>query len=61
MSNEYRNKSVPPPSIAVVVLTYNEELNLQRCLDSVRWANELILLDSGSQDRTLEIAKKNGA
>lgn len=54
-------KSASMPSIAVVVLTWNEEINLQRCLDSVKWANELIVLDSGSQDRTLEIAKKNGA
>ena len=49
------------PSIAVVILTLNEELDLQRCIDSVSWADELLVVDSGSQDRTLEIAKKNGA
>lgn len=46
-------------SIAVIILTYNEEINLQRCLDSVAWADERLIVDSGSQDKTLEIAKRN--
>lgn len=45
--------------ISVVVLTYNEELNLQRCLESVAsWVDEIFVVDSGSVDNTLEIAKK---
>ena len=47
------------PSVTVIILTLNEEVNLQSCLDSVAWANEVIVLDSGSQDQTLEIASRN--
>ncbi len=43
----------------MVILTYNEEANLQQCLNSVSWATELLIVDSGSQDRTLDIAHKN--
>ena len=39
----------------------NEEANLPRTLESVRWADEIILVDSGSKDRTLEIAQSFGA
>ncbi len=48
-------------SISVIVITKNEEANLPRCLESVRWANEIIVVDSGSTDRTLEIARTRGA
>jgi (heptosyl)LPS beta-1,4-glucosyltransferase len=47
--------------ISTVILTKNEERNLPRCLESVRWADEILILDSGSTDGTLEIAKKFGA
>lgn len=46
------------PSISVVVITYNEEQNLERCLESVRWADEIIVVDSFSTDRTVEIARR---
>jgi glycosyltransferase involved in cell wall biosynthesis len=46
---------------SVLVLTLNEEINLQRCLDSLRWSDDVIVLDSFSSDRTVEIAKANGA
>lgn len=42
-------------------MTRNEEQNLPRCLEAVRWADEILILDSGSTDGTLEIAKKFGA
>lgn len=50
---------MPPPAIAVVVITHNEAMNLARCLDSVRaWVSEIVIVDSGSTDRTREIAAR---
>jgi glycosyltransferase involved in cell wall biosynthesis len=43
--------------LAVITLTLNEEANIGPCLESVRWADERIVVDSGSTDRTLEIAR----
>lgn len=49
-------------SVSVLVLTRDEELNLPRCLESVAdWVDEIFLVDSGSRDRTCEIAKGFGA
>jgi glycosyltransferase involved in cell wall biosynthesis len=45
--------------VSVVVLTYLEELNLETCLRSVAgWSKDIHVLDSGSTDRTLEIATR---
>jgi glycosyltransferase involved in cell wall biosynthesis len=44
-------------SLSVVIITLNEEANLARTLDSVTWADEIVILDSGSTDRTREIAE----
>ncbi len=49
------------PDLSVVIITNNEEANLRRCLDSVRFADEIVIVDSGSGDRTLEIATSFGA
>lgn len=50
-----------PATLAVVILTYNEEANIAQALDSVAaWANEIFILDSLSTDRTLEIARQFG-
>lgn len=47
----------PGASVAVIVLTFNEESNLDACLDSVKgWAAEVIVVDSYSTDRTVDIA-----
>lgn len=43
---------------SVVILTKNEESRLRGCLESAKWADEIIIIDSGSTDKTLEIAKK---
>ena len=48
-------------SVSVVVITKDEEASIRRCLDSVAWADEIIVLDSGSTDRTVEIAREMGA
>lgn len=48
--------------LALVVITLNEEKNIERCLRSVEpLADEIIVVDSGSQDRTVEIARERGA
>lgn len=44
--------------ISILVLTKNEEKMIDACLASVKWADEIIVIDSGSTDRTIEIAKK---
>ena len=43
------------------MIAMNEEANLARTLESVRWADEIVIVDSGSKDRTLEIAGSFGA
>src|SRR5580700_11983156 len=48
-------------TLSVAMIAMNEEANLPRTLESVRWADEIILVDSGSKDRTLEIAESFGA
>ncbi len=47
--------------ISVVISAWNEEKRIAKCLTSVKWADELILVDSGSTDNTASIAKKHGA
>lgn len=48
--------------LSVVLATYNEEKNLPECLDSVRdLAQEIVIVDGSSTDKTVEIAKKYGA
>ncbi|MCX7877437.1 MAG: glycosyltransferase family 2 protein [Ignavibacteria bacterium] len=44
--------------ISVIIITYNEEGNIRDCLDSVSWADEVIVVDSGSTDRTLSIVSE---
>jgi glycosyltransferase involved in cell wall biosynthesis len=46
------------PTVSVVLITLNEEKNIDRCLGSVRWADEIVVIDSFSRDRTVELAKK---
>jgi len=47
--------------ISVLVLTLDEEVNLRACLESLSWSNDVVVLDSFSSDRTLEIAGEFGA
>ena len=47
--------------VSVIVLTFNEEENIGRCLDSVAWCDDVVVLDSLSTDRTREIAEAKGA
>lgn len=44
--------------LSVIVITHNEADNIGRCLESVKWADEIIVVDSFSTDSTVEIARK---
>ncbi len=46
--------------ISTVIITKNEENNIRRCLDSVKWSNEVIVVDSGSTDNTVNISEQCG-
>lgn len=46
--------------ISIIILTKNEEERIETCLESVKWADEIVVIDSYSQDKTIEIAKKFG-
>ncbi|MFC1508948.1 glycosyltransferase family 2 protein [Candidatus Omnitrophota bacterium] len=48
-------------TISAYFITKNEENTLGRAIESVRWMNEIIVLDSGSTDKTVEIAERLGA
>lgn len=54
---------LPPGSVpvSVVVLTLNEEPNLRRCLASLAWADQVVVVDSGSADGTVPLARSLGA
>jgi glycosyltransferase involved in cell wall biosynthesis len=47
--------------LSLVVITFNEEPNIERCLKSVPFADDIVVVDSFSQDKTVEIAKNLGA
>jgi len=47
--------------LSVVMITKNEEINLPRCLQSVAWADEVVVVDTGSTDATVEVARRHGA
>jgi glycosyltransferase involved in cell wall biosynthesis len=44
--------------LSVTIITLNEEKNIRYALESVKWADEIIVVDSGSMDRTLEICRE---
>lgn len=49
------------PTLSVIIITKNEAENIKQCLESVSFANEWIVVDSGSTDNTREIAESMGA
>jgi len=46
---------------SVVIITLNEAQAIRACLDSVKWAGEIVVLDSGSSDGTVDICREVGA
>lgn len=47
--------------LSVIIITKNEAANIRACLESVAWADEIIVVDSGSSDATAEICEEFGA
>src|SRR5947207_1659103 len=47
--------------LSVVIITFNVERELPGCLASVGFADEILVIDSGSTDATVEVAKRHGA
>ncbi len=45
-------------AVSVIITTFNEEVNVAECIESVLWADEILLVDSFSTDRTVEGAKR---
>lgn len=46
------------PPISIIINTYNEEANIRGCLECVKWADEIVVVDMYSTDRTVEIARE---
>jgi glycosyltransferase involved in cell wall biosynthesis len=47
--------------VSILILTFNEEVNLPRCLNSLVWCDDIVVVDSGSTDQTISIAEHAGA
>jgi glycosyltransferase involved in cell wall biosynthesis len=48
------------PPLSVTIITLNEAEHIAAAIDSVRWADEIVVVDAGSTDRTVEIARSAG-
>jgi len=49
------------PTVAAIVIAKNEERNIQACLQSLAWADEVLVIDAESTDKTAELARAAGA
>ena len=52
---------MPKETLSVVIITKDEEDKIGRCLESVKWVDEIVVVDDLSEDRTIEICRKFGA
>lgn len=52
-----RISSARTPSVSAIIVCYNEEENIGRCLKSLQWCDEIVVIDSFSSDRTVEICR----
>ena len=56
--NNKINKKDIEPKVTFLISAYNEEKNIRRCLESVKWADEIIVVDSKSTDHTVQICRE---
>jgi glycosyltransferase involved in cell wall biosynthesis len=49
------------PKLSIILITKNEAANIRACLESVAWADEVVVVDSGSTDDTVSVCKELGA
>jgi glycosyltransferase involved in cell wall biosynthesis len=54
-------KTLPTPKLTIGILTLNEEKRIANCINSARFADQIVVVDSGSKDQTREIAAALGA
>jgi len=59
--NDERQVASGSVDVSVLILTLNEEINIGECLDSVAWCDDVVVLDSGSTDRTRSSAESRSA
>ena len=52
------NSSATLSGVSAIIVCFNEEENIARCLESVKWCDEIIVVDSFSTDRTVEICRR---
>ena len=57
--SESKNREIP--SLAIVIIACNEELMIANCLATAAFADEILVVDSGSTDNTIEISRRAGA
>ncbi len=48
-------------NVSVLILTFNEEANLPACLEALAWCDDIVVVDSGSTDETVNLARAHGA
>jgi glycosyltransferase involved in cell wall biosynthesis len=48
-------------SLSVIIIAKNAEATIRRCLESVAWADEIVVVENGSADRTADICRESGA
>lgn len=53
--------NIAPETVTAVILTRNEEAMIANCLDTLKWCDEILVIDTGSTDRTIQVAEQVGA
>lgn len=51
-------ESSQEPKVSVYMITYNNERTVEKALQSVKWADEIVVVDSFSTDRTVDLCRK---